>query len=320
MMRGDIRPAPMLLPAPFGDRSRIRSDWVDVGSGVIRLPVSQHGAVGPRRILENSGENLLAGPRFLFDGTNDGTNPTKVDWVGYIDYEQTTPPGGIDLSFATVLPTPAAISVIDAGAAFEGRPAYRVSLVNTVLGTVADRYSQYQAELADINGTVQGSYRIVGHDGRNLWLSPDQGALPQNLTGLNLQVVARFFDVTTNDSAGLGPTYKGGVGRVPVANLRIGFAFHKDPSKPALQGGGLDLNRLPSDPTQFLYDLSDPTVQEAVRQFAGATSESGARFMKWDVLFNIRFSEDPGNTNGATVVSPSSPRPALNFLVVPYRY
>jgi hypothetical protein len=44
--------------------------------------------------------------------------------------------------------------------------------------------------------------------------------------------------------------------------------------------------------------------------------------VQWDLLFNLRFSEDPatGNTNQQAVLDPSQPRPEIRFLRIPYRY
>jgi len=336
---GDIRPAPILLPSPFGDKSRVRTGWIDVGLGSVRLDTQTWGFNGPRRIDEVPSENLLKGPRYMFAGTNRDANG---NWVGYVDYDQNAV-GGIDLKFPVIFSNQQ-ISGIAPNATFQGASAYEVTLAQAVLGQIADRYSQYQAELVD-SGRVVGSYRIMSHTSRRLWLSPDQGSLPSKLSGLRLNIVERFFDVRTQGAAGLGPTYRDPQTnrQVPIANVRFGFAFHKDPSQ-ALSSG-IDPLRFPNQVGTFLYDegldLSDPAVQERIRQGifrlpSGILPKvppgghggpvilgEGAGFVKWDLLFNLRFSEtQPGNSapSGTLALSPSSPRPEVHFVVVPYRY
>jgi hypothetical protein len=314
---GDIRPAPILLPAPFGHKSRIRTHWIDLGVGSVRLPTSQFGTNGPRRIREDltATPPLTAGPRYEFSGTNaDAT----TDWVGYIDYQQTT--SGIALDFPKVGP-PHAVSSIGTNSSFQGRPAYEVTLAQAPLGSTVDRFAQYQAQLRDANGSLLGQYRIISHTSQVVFLSPDQGPLPTQLNDVSLQIVAQFFDVRTNGVPGLGPTYTNTAGgQSPVANVRFGFAFHKDPSQALSQG--MDPLRFPQQVGTFLYDeatpldLSDPATQDLIQ-----TMHGGMPFVMWDVQFNTRFSEtEPGNTRLLTPLSPSSPRPELHFLIVPYRF
>ena len=312
---GDIRPAPVLLPSPFGHKSRLVSKWIDAGVGAARLPVSRFG-VGTRGLAEQPAENLLAGPRYAFAGTSvkQPLSPGEASTLGYIDYDQA--PGGIALAFPEVTPPGPGrpdVAAVDPHAMFQGQPAYRVVLSEARLGPVADRYAQHQARLLDPAGNVQGSYRILGHNAVSLWLSLDQGPLPSALRNTQLAIVAQFFDVHTNGVAGLGPTYTTiSGGSAPVANVRIGFAFHKDPSVSVLRG--VDVNRFPQVVDTYVYDLADPAVQDQLRDL-------GATFVQWELLFNTRFSEDePSNTRQASVLSPASPRPELGWLSVPFDY
>jgi hypothetical protein len=151
----------------------------------------------------------------------------------------------------------------------------------------------------------------------------NEDPLPAELSGLRLQIVAQFFDVRTDGRPGLGPTYLNIDGlQTPIANVRIGFAFHQDPSQALAQGN--DPLRFPPLVGSFLYDgdsaggppldLSDPAVQD---QIQGLHSQ----FIQWDIQFNTRFSEtEPGNTRAASNLSPASPRPEVLFLVIPYRF
>ncbi len=310
---GDIRPAPVLLPSPISHKSRVRSKWIDTGRSV-RLPFATNGP-GARTIQES--QNFLAGPTYTFTGTN---ADTSSNWTGYLDYDQTVT--GIALKGPTVV-APTSIASADRNSTFEGELAYRVTLTDAVMGSIADRYSQYQARITDSGGTVLGEFRIVGHDQRVVYLSPDQGSLPSQ-NDMRLAVIERFVQVFTNGSRGLGPTYQVPTGattskNLPVANIQIGFAFHRDPTpklgQPPITKGD-DPDRLPTTVGTFLYDLGDPARQEEVRQFMG-----GAAFVQWDVVFNTRYSEDaPNNTAPNIPLTPSSPLPELRSLVIPYRF
>jgi hypothetical protein len=103
------------LPSPFGDKSRVRTKWIDVGLGSARLPTSQWGFNGPRRITENRNEGLLAGPRYVFSGTNFDANGNRV---GYVDYSQNAV-GGIELKFPVIF-SGLAIGGIVPNASFQG--------------------------------------------------------------------------------------------------------------------------------------------------------------------------------------------------------
>ena len=334
---GDIRPAPILLPGTISPRSHMRSQWIDTGRST-RRPLSQFG-LASRTIRENTAAKLLAGPTYSFGGTNAEQNMSspRYKWRGYLDYSQTV--SGVALLAPAVLAAPATISSVVGTSSFEGQPAYQVKLAQPVLGVISDRYSQYQAQFINTAAAVVAEYRIVGHDNQFLYLSPDQGPLPTNLSNLTLQVVAKFIDVRTNGAPGLGRTYTKTIGQtttnVPVANIQIGFAFHKNPG-PGSPTKGDDPNRLPAEVGTFLYDLADPGVREVVRTFTGwevnpstgmltgnpnLNQESGAPFIMWDMLFNVRFSEDePNNTAAQSTLSPSSPLPEVHTLVIPYRF
>jgi hypothetical protein len=175
-----------------------------------------------------------------------------------------------------------------------------------VLGETADRYSQYEAELLDAANAVVGSFRILSHSNRTLLLSPESGALPASAT--KLQVRAKFFRVVTNGQEGLGTTYLGTGGeRVPNANVRIGFAFHQDPANATAL-------RYPPLANTFVYDLSNPTVQEDIRTLGG----TGASFVQWDIVFDGQFKKNPSDI--PLPLGPTTPRPELHFLRLPFRF
>jgi hypothetical protein len=284
---GDIRPSPILLPTPFAGVSRLRSRWIDTGASRRRALLADDNL--PRGIVEQNG--ALAGPTYEFGGIDPAT--------GYASYALA---GSLARSvFATaVAATP--ILRVDAAASLLGKPAYRVELTTSALGSTVDRYTHYEAQLLNDSDLELGSFRILSHSDRELFLGVEAGPLPTAAT--RLVVRAKFFDLVTNGIPGPGPTYTGSSGaRVPVANVRIGFAFHTDPSSAT--------GRYPAQAGTFAYDLSDPVVQENIRLL-------GAQFVQWDILFDTRFRTSPSDVPPA--LSPATPRPQLNFLRLPYRF
>lgn len=298
---GDIRPAPILLPVPFSSKTRLRSNWIDTGASRRRALVSTDGL--PRGIVEDPVNNLRQGPAYSFSAiTNDPTSPAH----GYVSYQQT---GGDSVRIDYGTPISGDILRMDAGASFQGQPAYRVELTAGVLGNIVDRYSQYECELKNNQGTVLSSLRILTHTDRVLLLDAVGGLLPGEAT--RVDVLAKFFRVTTNGAEGLGPTYAGSIGgtRVPSSNVRIGFAFHRNPAT-ALQSGN-DPNRFPTRVGTFAYNLTDPAVIEELRQF-------GATYLQWDVLFDTAFKSVAADVPPA--FGPVSPRGELRFLRMPFRF
>ena len=89
-----------------------------------------------------------------------------------------------------------------------------------------------------------------------------------------------------------------------MANIRFGFAFHQDPQDPTAQ-------RFPAQEGTFTYDLTDPAVQEQIRQL-------GANFVQWDLLFDTRFRSAAGDS--PPDLNPETPRPELHYLRLPFRF
>jgi len=304
---GDIRPAPILLPAPFGHRSRVRSRWIDTGA-TARRPLNAPDG-NPRGIVEDKQNGFLAGPTYTFSGTQTGQS---ANWKGYINYKQIS--GGLGLDFQPQLSSPAQVSRIDPGAKYDGSDAYMIELAASKLGATAHRYAQYRALLIDKSGSTLGEYRILAHGARQLFVARESMLPKANASDLRLQVIAKFFEVFTDGAPGLGRTYEdpnNSQREIPMANVQIGFAFHKD--APNAESKGMDPNRFPQRVGSFTYDLSSPAAIEAIRKMK-------APYIKWDILFNTRFSEGKGNTNPAQGLSPSNPRPELRFLVLPERF
>ncbi len=295
---GDIRPAPVLLPVPFNSVTRARSKWIDMGAAKRRSVIGPDG--NPRGVTDPLG--TLAGPRYEFAAvTNAPTQPLKDGYAEYavlgssavVDFPRLFVVGGVE------------VQALATGDSYRGAPAYRITLPTPQLGNEADRYVGYEAELLTAGGTQRGSYRILSHTDRVLLVSAADG--PLDLTATRLQVRAKFFKVRTDGAEGLGSTYVGSGGTiVPISNVRIGFAFHQNPD-PTATGA----QRFPAGDA-YAYNLSDPAVQEQIRQL-------GAAFVQWDVQFNTTYRADAGDVNPRPF-GPNSPRPELQFLRLPFRF
>ncbi|MBL8752745.1 MAG: hypothetical protein JNK15_05545, partial [Planctomycetes bacterium] len=290
---GDIRPAPTLLPVPFGGRSRARSTWIDTGSSQRRALAVQDGA--PRGI-EITG-STVAGPKFEFGGLNNaGVTP------GYVDY---LPLGssGTRINYPTVV-TPTPVGTLDPNASFLGKPAYKVAMPAAALD--ANRYVNYEAELLNASGSLLASFRILQHGSNELLVDPGTELLPLEAT--QVQIKAKFFKVVTNSAEGLGPTYLPIGGQpIPIANVRFGFAFHQDPDPVNPLVG-----RFPAtSENDFISNLEDPA-------FLNWVAANGApRYVMWDIMFDMAYKP---TINQPPSLSPSSPRPEVHFLRLPFRF
>lgn len=320
---GDIRPSPILLPAPFGPLSRLRSRWIDTGA-TARLADASGTSTAARTMVEridqgdptNPFTSLKTGPTYLFSGTFAQANEPQ----GYVSYRQTAV--GVEENITEVLPSSVAVTSLTAST-WQGEPAYRLVLASpsTVLGQIPGRYTGYRARLRDTVGAVTGSYRILGHSDRELYLSPDAGALPAE-TVASMQVVAQMVGFRNSQGEGFGASVTENGRNVPLINVRVGFAFHTNPKNAAL--GGTDLNRVPDDPNKFLYalDLQRPDVMRQIRDLGkrnGATN--GAVAVQYDLIFNSAFSEiGSGNVDSGRRLSPNGARPELHYLVLPFQF
>lgn len=296
---GDIRPCPVLLPAPFGSRSRARSRWLDTGVTQRRELAGADGL--PRGVVPrtNPEGTFGAGPVYSFGGTFTSHDAK----LGFARYDAT----GSALETVTLVPaTP--VTAFDANARLDSAPVLAVTLARPVLGDLADRWAQRRCELLDDASGVVGGFRVLAHDARTLLLAADGSAWPVRERVRAARIVDRCFDVVTGKSPGLGGSATVGAAQVPLANLRIGFAFHVDPSR-ALTSGS-DPLRFPQQVGTFVHDLADPAVASATR---------GKGFVQWEVLFDMLFAESQGAPS-PRALAPDLPRPELRWLVIPYRF
>jgi len=293
---GDIRPAPTLMPVPFNAKSRVRSKWIDTGASQRRALTSVDNQ--PRGLITAGGAQV--GPVFEFAGLD-----LSSVVAGYVDYEALGSSVRIKYPVA-VQPTP--LASLDTEASYLGAPAYRIDLGAAVLGQ-ANRYVQYEAELLNNAGSVLQGYRILSHDADSMLVEASGGLIPSQAS--QVQVRAKFFKIVTDGSEGLGSTYQESVTNstpIPYANVRIGFAFHQDPDPANILVG-----RFPENSEQeFVRDLNDPALQ------AWIAANGAPRYVQWDVVFDMAY--HPTNPALAQTLTPSTPRPQIEFLRLPFRF
>jgi len=328
---GDIRPNPVLLPVPFSRYSQAQTRWITTGvfagdSGAeattvrreVTLRRNNQGKLDEDRSRIIDKELGTSGPEYFFAGTDFEGDENQRGWL------LTDPKDGLLLDKVVTSRT---ITGMHANAAtVRGRPAHVVEISGDPLPTASEKggwsYANYQARLERGTRRIL-DYRILGHTKTSLYLDAGSDPLPEAAD--RVTIVAKFVDVVTGVSgrltAGLGPTYpitRDSVTKFyPKANVRIGFAFHKDPSHPELeQNGTIDQNRFPKRVGEFRYllDLDNPTERELLRTMH-------LPFVKIRVRFNLNFDPDnPVNTPGKNPVGPRTERPRLRFLRLPYRF
>ncbi|MCR9245164.1 MAG: Ig-like domain-containing protein [bacterium] len=285
---GDVRPAPHLLPVPFGDTSRVRSKWLDTGASQRRELASPDGL--PRGIVTAAG--AVAGPMFEFAGTFDAGS--SAGFVRHLSVSRTAAIAAPEV----VARTP--VLALTDGVTHDGQAAYAVDLAADALtpgplGAERDRYRHYEAQLLGAAQEQVASLRILGHTDRRLYVAAD-AVMPSGVE--SVRVLAKFFRITTSGSEGLGPLAEGLDD--PVANVRIGFAFHQDPSSEAA-------TRYPPTSGDFVHSLADPGLLDWIGE------HGPPRYVKWDVLFDIAYPQGEG-------FGPQSPLPRLDFLRLPFRF
>ncbi|MCA8941195.1 MAG: hypothetical protein KDB80_01430 [Planctomycetes bacterium] len=278
---GDIRPAPILLPLPFGPTSRAQSRWIDLGA-VAREP-------------GNSGPNVVnvappPQPDFEFDGLL-----TSGDDAGYVEWS-----GGVQ-SVPEVL-APVAFSDLRTDQVAAGQSAYRVRVTSGALGVQPNnRYAHYRAEFVDDNGNRLTDLRILAHEriagGSDSYVYFEPTAVfPAAAT--RLRILAKFFALETDGQQGLGPLDAGR----PRSNVRIGFAFHADPNA--------------SDPSERFPVTGFSANVNGPGGLLEQMSAVGKRavLVKWDILFDQRFGQP------SAPLVPSMPSQTLDYLVLPFRF
>ena len=285
---GDIRPAPVLLPSTLQSQSRVRSKWIDTGLSQRR---AIEGPDGSPRGLDVSG-GAEVGPLFGFTGTDeDGYTKYQVFGVNNVRSE-----------FETVVAA-TAIANIETNASYLGAPAFRIELASAVLGTEG-RFVHYEAELLNASGGLLQGYGILVHNSNTLWVDPTRGPIPANAE--TLRVRAKFFEVRVNGNESLGSTYgQTNETQVPQANVRIGWAFERDPTP-----GSTGSERYPATEGDFVYNVEEQGLLDYL-------SAGAPRYVMWDVTFDLRYR--PGGPV-PPIVTPATPLLELRFLRLPFRF
>ncbi len=307
---GDIRPNPILMPAPFSRFSQARTRWISTGA-TLRREVTSTGA-GPRALLAPA----KAGPEYRFAGVQKtgltagylATNPANGLY---------TPPV-VPINGTTRFPVASASA---GSATIRTQSAHVVRLAKAALPGDG-RYQNYRARLINKAGTSLGDWKILGHDKSTIYLDASEGALPNGTD--KCEILAKFFDVVTEGSSGLGEVYSVNVGGktffYPLANIQIGFAFHKSPWAPKYddpKNPTTDSNRFPTKLGTFVSDLetSGPgSNQEKLRALHYP-------YVQMMVRFNLSYDyKNPDVNSGPVKVGPDTKKPALRFLLLPYRF
>ncbi|MEZ5989824.1 MAG: Ig-like domain-containing protein [Planctomycetota bacterium] len=312
IIKGDVRPDPWLLPVGYGRFSSAETRWISTLFSERRESATPATA-GPRVIDATLGK---AGPEWFFSGLSLAT--TNKGWLvtdltsGALVFPPVALEGGVKRAKIA--------SMASRAAEYHGIPAHVVKLDGDLLpDPKAGGWSvaNYRARVFDSGNTELAQYRILTHTKDELWL--EAGIAPLPADAQTLEVAAKFLSVETQGVEGLGETYEviQGVNkyRYPVANIRLGFAFHDDPSTPNIQGNK-DLNRFPQEIGEFLYDLDldNTALREQLRTLH-------YRFAKVRVRFNLDYNPvAPDTTPGQNPVKPGVERPGLRWLVLPYRF
>ena len=310
LFKGDIRPDPILLPATFGRNSSWISRYVSLGSSVRRVVSSADGVRATTAVPVHDATDKYYGPDYYFAGLIQSGNSAGYlrtdDANGRFDFEALKF-GGLD-RFAIA-------SREENATSYRGLTVHRVTLGNSPLPTDSS-LTNYSLRLYNVSGATTGDHRILSHSGNEVLVDARDGLLASDATSVG--IVPKFFEVVTDGNEGLGQSYLAVVnGRdlyYPIANVQIGFAFHKDPANPNIQNGK-DLNRFPQDVSDFLYDLESDgpnSLREELRKLHYP-------FAKMKVRFNLNYDfASPDTSPGPNPVNSLSQRPALRFVRLGY--
>lgn len=284
---GDLRPSPVLLPVPFGSRSRARRGWLPFGA-VPRRPLQQADDL-PRGVIASAGER---GPQPLLQRLQDGWLPWR------------SAAGGLLADADAVLTAP--LPIVSATAeGRHGRSRYRLELASP-LAAEPDRHAGNLAELLGGNGEPLAAMTIREHEGNVLWLDAE-AALPAAARQLQVRSWQLQGDFGGSPTPG---AYPGGDAQpVPQQNVHLGLAFHRAPER-ALASGS-DPDRLPHEVGTFWSDLQAQGREQQLLQF-------GATHAMWDVVLEQAFARSPADRPAAWNFH--TPPLVLQRLLLRFRY
>ncbi len=277
---GDLRPDPILMPVPFAvrGRARARSAWVPL-AGMLRRSVATPDG-GARAVV---GESFTCRPLAQTDG-----------WLPFVASGHSAAATGPGL-----LPRAEAIGAVQPGAFAEQ---HQVRLQAPLPLPERDAYVGYMAEFRLGTEGRLARAPIVRSEGQVLVVHSERTLPPQ---ATHVQIVALSVDLSSPET----PTYRGSTGAwLPRTNVRLGFAFHRDPTQAVTQG--LDPLRLPRLPGTFVADPAEPGFAAALRAF-------GPCHVQCEVLLDGEFQANPGDQPPAASAEFT---PAVRHVWLPVRY
>lgn len=311
LVDGDIRPNPRLLPASFGRFSAWSSRYVSTGASVRRIVDATVDAgaraTTTRPRYDTSAE--LFGPEYSFAGlhTDGGAQGyLRTDDAGRVLHDSLRIDGRDSFALRGTAQT---------GEIVRGRLATRIEVDVTIPDT--RRVSDFSVRFFDAGGNKLGDSRVLRAEGKRVWVDARDGVVPSNAA--SCRFVAKFVEVVTGLNPGLGPTYeikrRGASVRVPISNVQIGFAFHRDPEQ--AKKSGTDKLRFPQTVGSYVYDLQSEGAasrREALRRLHFP-------FVKVHVRFNTNYDPDKPNARaGFRPVNAETELPSLRWLALPFVY
>lgn len=312
LVNGELRPNPVIMPVTYGRNSTFESRFVSTGATVRRVvsnALGQARATTTTPAFEPTAENY--GPAWFFNGLEQAGAS-----AGFLRTTRST--GLLDIPVKTINSL-SSFQVVAADATvvdYRAQSAYRVRLDGNRLPDDGSLVNHI-ARLRDGSGKALADFRMLGATANELFLDAREGAMPAGVA--SLQILEKFVEVFTDGQEGLGPIFDVGTDRYPIANVQLGFAFHKDPSKPDIvtQGNTLiDRNRFPAALNTYVYDL-ETDGSSAERELL---RKAHFPFAKIQVRFNLNYNPADPSLPGPNTAGPTSSRPALRFVRLPYSY
>ena len=252
---GDLRPDPILMPAPFTNagRARARSNWLPLAGRARRSVVAP-----------DEGARAVVGPSPQF------RNPARADgWLPFAGGR--LGPASDD---AALLPAPIAIAERGADTARFGRSVATLRLATPLPNPTEDAYNHCVAVLRLQAGGNHQTLRVLGNTADTLYLEPPAQLATE---ATHVQLRADYTELASQEPGSyLGHEHTW----LPRGNARLGFAFHRDPEHAATSG--YDAARFPSLVGTFQTDFTDPAVNTTLQAF-------GATHLQWDALLDGEF-------------------------------
>ena len=252
---GDLRPDPILMPAPFTNhgRARARSSWLPL-AGRVRRSVA----------APDDGARAVVGPSPQF------TNPVRADgWLPFAVGRL-----GPASDAAALLPAAIAIAARGTDSVRFGRPVPTLRLATPLPNPSEDAYNHCVAVLRLQVGGNHQTLRVLGNTADTLFFEP---SVELTTDATHVQLHADYSELASQEPG----SYFGYEHTVlPRANARLGFAFHRDPERAATSG--YDAARFPAQVGTFLTDFTDPHVTTTLQAF-------GATHLQWDALLDGEF-------------------------------